>query len=90
MEETVETEKFVLMSNEGYLMKEGTLKEIWKYTKAYVNEPRNHIVNQEKHGVVVNTVCAYYLVENFKTENSLLDFDADMKLLKNFKGNFQI
>ena len=65
--ETAETTatKFVLMSNDGYFMKDGTLKEIWQYVKVYINDPRSYVVNEVKDSDIINSTSAFYLIENF-------------------------
>ncbi len=66
--------QFKLMSNNGYQMADisDSLVDIWKYIRKTINEPRLYFVEQlDDKGNFVDSVSAFYLIENFKDEDTL-------------------
>lgn len=70
---------FELTHENGDLIKRSrTLKDIWWHIKTTINEPRNYCVDQLNDGEIEDTASAYYLVENYKTEETLPQLISDI------------
>lgn len=64
---------FELVTQNGNLVKaSNSLLEVWSYIRLYINEPRTYEVDQiSEKGDIECSCTAYFLIENYKTPESL-------------------
>ena len=64
---------FHLVDNKCYhvIFECETLIEMRKHIKNFINEPRDYLIDEFNNGNFIDSMAAYYLIENYKTEESL-------------------
>lgn len=65
------TFQLVQNSNEDVVKTSTALLDIWSFIKAAINEPRSYSVEELENGELVDSVCACYLIENYKDSEEL-------------------
>ncbi len=53
------------------IKKSNSFEEIWSHIKNFINEPRDWIVCEFNNYEITISISAFYLVENFKTTDTL-------------------
>ena len=65
--------RFFLADNKCYhtVFSSETMLDMWKYIRNTINEPRNYNVEEIVNDSFIDSIGAYYLIENYKTEESV-------------------